>query len=203
MNFKTAVVQLVTVSLLIFVNSFLATAQSDSIYRLPAGTRISLKMDVELSSKVAGVNDTFTAKVAKPVIVRDVVVLPVGTVIEGRVDSVSKAAAGHNGELDPVFESIRFENVQPRKIEGELVTKLVTPSSSMTTALSVIGGSVIGAVLGAVSKANNGALIGAGVGAGAGTSVALLRRGKDVRISTGEEFEIELKREVLLPVLDY
>ncbi len=204
MNFKTAVVQLVTVSLLIFANSFFATAQLDSIYRLPAGTRIRLKMDVELSSRVAAVNDTFAAKVAKPVMVRDVVVLPVGTVIEGRVDSVSMAAAGgHNGELDPVFESIRFENAQPRKIQGELVDKLVGPSSSMTNVLSVVGGTVIGAVLGAVSKTNNGALIGAGVGAGAGTSVALLRKGKDVRIRTGEEFEIELKREVLLPVLDY
>lgn len=204
MNFKTAVVQLVTVSLLIFASSLFVTAQTDSIYRLPAGTRIRLKMDVELSSRVASVNDTFTAKVARSVTVRDVVVLPVGTVIEGRVDSVSMAAAGgHNGELDPVFESIRFENAQPRKIEGELVDKLISPSSSMTTVLSIIGGTVIGAVLGAVSKTNNGALIGAGVGAGAGTSVALLRKGKDVRIRTGEEFEIELKREVLLPVLDY
>ena len=80
-----------------------------------------------------------------------------------------------------------------------MVTKLVGPSSSMTSVLSVVGGTVIGAVLGAVSKTNNGALIGGGVGAGAGTGIALLRKGKDVRIRTGEEFEIELKREVLLP----
>lgn len=204
MNFRTATVQLVTVSLLIFANSFFATAQPDSIYRLPAGTRIRLKMDVELSSKVAAVNDTFTAKVARSVTVRDVVVLPVGTVIGGRVDSVSMAAGGgHNGELDPVFETIRFENAQSRTIEGELVNKLVGPSSSMTSVLSVVGGTVIGAVLGAVSKTNNGALIGGGVGAGVGTGIALLRKGKDVRIRTGEEFEIELKREVLLPALDY
>ena len=58
-------------------------------------------------------------------------------------------------------------------------------------------------VFGAVSKANNGALIGAGVGAGAGTAVALLRKGKDVRIRDGEEFEIVLKKEIVLPVLDY
>ena len=108
MNFRTAAVQLVTVSLLIFVNSFFAIAQTDSIYRLPAGTRIRLKMDVEVSSGVASVNDTFTAKVAKPVTVRDVVVLPVGTVIGGRVDSVvdGTSSGGHNGEMDPVFETL-------------------------------------------------------------------------------------------------
>ena len=203
MNFKTAVVQLLTVSLLIFANSFLATAQTDSIYRLPVGTRIRLKMDVELSSRAASVNDTFTTKIAKPVIIRDVVVLPVGTVIEGRVTSVSIAAGGgHNGELNPVFESLRIENARPQKMDGVLVNNLSGASSSMGI-LSVIGGTVIGAVLGAVSKTNNGALIGGGIGAGSGTAVALMRKGKDVRIRSGEEFDIELKRELVLPVLDY
>jgi hypothetical protein len=68
---------------------------------------------------------------------------------------------------------------------------------------SIIGGTVIGAVFGAVTKSTNGALIGAGVGAGAGTAVAMLRKGKDVRIRKGEEFEIVLNKEVVLPVLDY
>ena len=30
-----------------------------------------------------------------------------------------------------------------------------------------------------------------------------MRKGKDVRIRSGEEFDIELKRELVLPVLDY
>ena len=203
MKLRTAVVQRVIVSLLIFANSFLVTAQTDSIYRLPAGTRIRLKMDVELSSRVANVNDTFTTKVAKPVMIRDVVVLPVGSVIEGRVMSVSMATAGgHGGELDPVFELLRTENARPQKMEGVLVHNLSGASSSMGI-LSVIGGTVIGAVIGAVSKTNNGALIGAGVGAGAGTAVALMRKGKEVRIRSGEVFDIELKCELVLPVLDY
>lgn len=204
MNFKTAVVQLITFSLLIFANSVFAAAQPDSIYRLPAGTRIRLKMEVELSSRVASVNDTFIATVAKPVLIRDIVALPVGTIIEGRVTSVSKAAGGgHNGTLEPVFGSLRFTNTAPIKIDGVLVNKMVVPSSSILTFLSVIGGIAIGAVIGAASNVHNGVLIGAGVGAGAGTGVALLRKGKDVRIRTGEEFKIELKREVVLPVLDY
>lgn len=203
MNFKTAVVQIVVVSLLIFANFALVTAQSDSIYRLPVGTRIRLKMDVELSSRVANVNDTFTATVAKAVMVRDTVILPVGTIVEGRVDSVTMAASGgHNGELDPIFESIRVAKSSSQKIDAVLVNKL-TPPSSMTGVMSLIGGTVIGAVIGAASKTNNGALIGAGVGAGAGTAVALMRKGKDVRIRTGEEFDIELKHELVLPVLDY
>ena len=43
----------------------------------------------------------------------------------------------------------------------------------------------------------------AGIGAGAGTGAALLRKGKNVRIKSDEEFEIRLEKEVVLPVLDY
>ncbi len=204
MSFKTAFVQLIAVSLLIFANSFSSTAQSDSIYHLPVGTRIRLKMDVELSSGVASVNDTFTVAVAKPVMIRGVIALPVGTIIEGYVASVTKAAAGgRNGELDPLFDYLKFANTPPLKIDAVLVNKLESRASPVVNVLSIIGGTVIGAVIGAVSKTDHGAAIGAGIGAAAGTSIAFLRKGKDVRIEKDKEFEIELKHEVLLPVLDY
>ena len=204
MSFKTASVKLAAVSLLIFANSILVAAQPDSIYKIPAGTQMSLKMDVELSSKVAGVNDTFTAAVAKPVMIRDTVVLPVGTVIEGRVTSVARAGSGgKNGNLEVVFESLRIVNTQRRTIEGELVNKIEAKPSSVTNALTIVGGTVIGAVFGLVSRSDKGVLIGAGAGAGVGGAIALLRKGRDVRIRDGEEFEIVLKKEVVLPVLDY
>lgn len=204
MNFKTAFVRPAVVSLLIFANSFILAAQPDSIYRIPAGTRMRLKMDVELSSKVASKNDTFTATIAKPVTVRDTVVLPVGTVIQGRVTGAAPAASGgQNGKLDVIFESLRIVNNPPRTIEAELVGNIAAKQSNTTTVLSIVGGTVVGAVFGFVSKADKGAAIGAGIGAGVGTGIALLHKGKDVKIADGEEFEIELKKELALPVLDY
>lgn len=204
MNFKTAIVRPAAVSLLIFANSFIVSAQSDSIYRLVAGTRMRLKMDVELSSKVTSVNDTFTATVSKPVMVRDTIVLPAGTVVEGRVTSVTHAGTGgQNGKFDVVFESLRIINSPTRRIDAELVNKIEARSSSLTTALTIVGGTVVGTVFGLFSKSDKGTLIGAGIGAGAGTGIAMLRKGKDIKIRDGEEFEIELKKEVVLPVLDY
>ena len=138
MNFKTVFVRLITLSVLIFANSISSTAQPDSIYRLPAGTRIRLKMDVELSSKAASMNDTFTAVVAKPVKVRDTIALPVGTVIEGRVTSVSKASAGlENGSLELVFESLRFVNLPPRTIDG--FVPIIDPDPDFRLGVSLSG----------------------------------------------------------------
>ena len=190
-------------SILIFANSYLTLGQPDSIYRLPAGTRIRVKLDAEINSRVSSINDTFLAAVAKPVFIRDAVVLPAGTLIEGRVSSVTRAAAGGQaGKLDVVFETMKISN-QIRHIDAAMVTPIRAGSSRTFNILSILGGLGAGAAIGAASNSSNGALIGAGVGGGAGTAVAMLRKGKDVRIRKGEEVEIELRKEVVLPVLDY
>ena len=182
----------------------MVAAQPDSIYRLPAGTKIRLSMDSGISSKVSAVNDTFTTTVSKPLSVRDSVVLPVGTVIEGRVTKVSSAASGgKNGRMQVRFETIRFADNRKRSIDAFLVNDLKAASSRTTDLFTVFGGTALGAIFGAVSKVDNGALIGAGIGAGTGTGMAVLRKGKDVFIRTKQEFEIELKSEVTLPASDY
>src|SRR3954463_7304503 len=91
--------------ILIFAVTESSYSQPDSIYRLPAGTRIRLKLDAELTSRVASVDDTFLAFVATPVSIRDAVVVPAGTQIEGRVIGVRRAGAmGRNGSLELLFE---------------------------------------------------------------------------------------------------
>lgn len=203
MNFWLKKTKIFATLILIFAGFNLIKAQ-DSIYKLQAGTKIRLKMETEINSKVSGVNDTFLTKVSEPVKVRDSVVLPAGTVIEGRVVKVEKASTGgQGGKMELVFETIRFPEGGKREIEGVLVKQLKAESTQSFSLLSVIGGTAIGAIIGAASKTDNGALIGAGIGAGAGTGVAFARKGKDVRIKTDEEFEIELKKEVVLPVRDF
>ena len=187
-------------AVLIFANPI--WTQAPSIYRLPAGTRIRLKMDAEINSEVSSVDDTFLAYVAKPVMNRDVVVVPEGTVIEGRIIKVTRASAGNrDGGLEVTFETLRLKS-GTRRIEGTVTSPFRVGSSSTFKVLSVLGGAAAGAVLGGLNS-TTGALIGAGIGAGAGTGVALAHKGKELRLKRGEEFEIELKKEVVLPVLDY
>lgn len=204
MNFIAHKTKIFAFSFLIFAIYSTVDAQSDSIYRMPAGTKIRLRMDAGISSRISSANDTFTTTVAKAIVVDDVVVLPFGTVIEGRVINVSTADfGGRHGTMNVRFETIRFTERVKRDIEGSLVSEL-KPSSGRTSAiLSIFGGTAAGAILGAVTGNRKGALAGAGIGAGAGTAVAFIRKGRDVAIKTDEEFEIELKREVTLPASDY
>lgn len=189
---------------LIFGNSIAIRSQDDPIYRLPAGTRIHLRMDAELSSRAASVDDTFIASVSRPVMRRNVLVLPVGTVLEGRVTKASPAGSGvQDGFLEVRFETIKLEGMSAGSIDGQLVGRRTESSSSLPGVLSVIGGTALGAVIGSLARPGSGALIGAGIGAGAGVGIALARKGKDRRLLKNEELEIELRKDVILPVRDY
>lgn len=193
-----------TLLLLIFANYSSANAQPGSIYRLPAGIRMTLKLDAELSSRVSSVNDTFVAVLTKPVFVRDTIVLAKGTVVEGRVASVERAAhGGKAGRLDVTFEWLRLSKDQARKIDAALVNAISVRSSGRFRTLSIFAGAIVGGAVGAVTKSPTNAVIGAGVGGGAGAVIGLAKQGREARIAKDEEFEIELKGEVILPVLDY
>jgi len=192
---------------LLFFASFISIeAQANSgNYQLQAGTLIRVQMDNEINSRIASVNDTFTATIAAPVTVRESVVLPIGTIIEGRVTKVIRASSGgKNGSLEVSFETMRLTNGVKQEIEGTLVSRLKAESlSPATSVLTVLGGTAVGGIVGAISKAQNGALIGAGIGAGAGTGVVFLRKGRDVSIKADEEFEIRLTKNIVLPVEDF
>jgi hypothetical protein len=203
MNIRRKATNIFAFLFLLFANFSVLNAQN-SIYQLEAGTRIKVQMDTEINSGISGVNDTFTTKLSEPLKVRETVVLPVGTIIEGRIIKAERAAnGGKSGILSVRFETIKFENGEKRAIEGVLVNELKAASSQKTNVLTIIGGTAIGALIGAISGKNSGAGIGAALGAGAGTGVVFLRKGKNLRIKTNEKFEIELTKQVILPVLDY
>lgn len=188
--------------LLFFSISTGASAQ-ESIYRLEAGTKIRVRLDTEINSRVSSVGDTFLTRTVRDIVVRDTVVLAAGTAIEGRVTAARPAGyAGKSGSLTVVFETLRLGR-ESRSIEAVPSREFKAGRAGLFGWIAVIGSTAAGALIGSVSGADNGGLIGAGVGAGLGTGAALARKGKDVRIKTDEEFEIVLRQSVLLPVRDF
>jgi outer membrane lipoprotein SlyB len=191
--------------LILFFVSSISAQRSDSIYVLQSGTKIRAKMDNEINSKISSVNDTFTVTVSKPVVVRETEVLPIGTVIEGRITEVKRASiGGEDGNFVVVFETMRLPNGAKRDIEAGLVDfEEPKKSNVVRNLISIFGGAGIGALIGAASGKENGALIGAGIGAGAGTGASVLQKGKEARIKSDEEIEIRLNKDVTLPVEDF
>lgn len=176
--------------------------ESDSIYRIPVGTHIRLRMEGEISSKFSTVNDTFLARVAVPVVIRDVTVLPAGVLVEGRIVDASPAGVGsRNGRIDFRIETMKFSDSINRSVDG-VPSEPFKPKRSNKW-FPAVGGSIIGAAVGFAVGSAPGAIIGAGIGGGIGAGAAYSRKGSNVGLKDDDVFEIILKKEVVLPVLDY
>lgn len=199
MGIRAFFTKVFAVLLLFFVNS-VAAAPDDPYYILRAGTKIRLKLDTPVSSAFSVKGDTFLAYVSKPVQKNGEVVLPIGIAIEGRVlDAEENGISGKVGSLDLDFETIRFESGETRSIDAKLAKPLKAGSRHGWQLVSILGGTIGGTLLGAATGKGRGALIGTGIGAAAGTGTAVLIKGENVGIASGEEFEIVLERDVTLP----
>lgn len=183
------------------------------VFRVDSGTVIRARINSTLSSKTAQVGNTFTANVTEPVYsTNGVVVIPSGSTLTGRVDTVKKAGNnGKPGEISVSFNQVRTPNGRTRAINGSL-TELNddgTISDNEGTAsgkkmknrklIFIGGGAAGGAVLGAVIGGGKGALIGGLLGAGGGFLGDRFIKGPDAEVKSGTEFGVYLNQSVSMP----
>ena len=183
------------------------------LYSVASGTVVRVRMNRTISSKTAQVGNTFTVNVTEPVYSSNgVVVIPTGSTLTGRVDTVKRAAnGGKPGEIDVSFTQVRLPNGRTRAINGSL-TELGggdTRSDNEGTAsgkpmknrklIFIGGGGAGGAVLGAAIGGGKGALIGGLLGAGAGFLGDKFTKGKEAEVESGTEFGVYLNQSLALP----
>lgn len=192
-------------SLLIFANSIVGQSISEttSIYRLAAGTRIPVRLDVELSSRNATRNDTFISRTVSPIYIDDSVALPEGTVIEGEVLDVRRASfGGRNGMIELSFSVIRFGNDLERRMSSARIRRFGDNDSVLISTAAIGGGAVGGLAIGSANNDGRGRWLVAGVGAAIGAGFSILRKGRDASIRPDQHIFVVLERDVVLPVTD-
>jgi hypothetical protein len=183
------------------------------LYTVQSGQRFRVRMNETLNSKTARVGDTFTTTVTEPVYsTNGVIVIPTGSTVIGRVDSVKPAKKGGDpGSIDVSFVEVKLPNGTRRAINGSL-TDLVsddaksdaegTASGDRTKNRKLIfigGGGAGGAVIGGIAGGGKGAIIGGLIGAGAGLLGERLTKGEEAEVKSGTEFGIYLNRAISLP----
>lgn len=192
------------VAALIFANLTFAKAQGDTSYRLQKGTKLSLSMEVEVSTSVAAKNDTFVARLAENFTKDGVVLLPKGSKFEGTViDTQSAGIGSRDGRIVIEIDTLWIGNEIRRSVSSKTLTKFKPESRRTLDILSFAGGTLAGAFIGYATGTNNGALIGGAVGAGLGGGTLAVRKGRELRIKQGQRFEIELTEDLLLPAMEY
>jgi hypothetical protein len=177
-------------------------------FPVQSGTRIRVRMNETLSSKTARVGDRFTTNVTEPVYSNTgVLVIPAGSVVTGRVDTVTPAAkGGRTGRIGVSFMSVRTPNGYTRAINGSLTdldSKSAKSDSESTASgdkmahrklIFIGGGGAGGAILGAAIGGGKGALIGGLLGAGGGFLGEKYTKGEEATVKSGTEFGVVLNQ---------
>ena len=138
---------------------------------IPAGTKITIRMDKQINSGTAKTGERFHANLNRDLVVDGKTIAKAGAPVRGKVTYAKASGRLH----DPGELTVRLTSVE---VHGKLVplstnaVRAVGKSHTKSNAVKIGGGAAAGTVVGAAFGGGKGALIGAGAGAAAGTGVA-------------------------------
>ena len=151
--------------------------QVPSQLTIKPGTFITVRINQTLSSDHNQQGDSFSATLARPLVVDGVVVAQPGETVGGRVsDAKSAVRAKGTAHLALQLTDLTLVDGQQLPIETQLVARTGGTSKGQDAG-AILGTSAIGAAIGAIAGEGSGAGIGAAAGAAAGTAGVLLTRG--------------------------
>ena len=187
------------------------TAQVPSVNRTIAISRdqvLLIELLSSLSSDASQQGDRFQARVIDP---RELE----GSIIEGRVLRVKRAGkVKGSSELQLAFETIRTPDNRTGTMSAQVIEIVdtgqrddnvgsvdseggVRGKGTTKDDISKVGASTgVGALIGAIFGGGKGAAIGAAIGGSMGTAGVLTSRGKDLRLTRGQQLRIRTASEM-------
>ena len=161
---------------------------------VPAGQEIDVRIERELSSGTAQVEDRFVATTAVDLHQGNDVLIPAGSTLRGVVSSVNKATrTDRKGSLTVAFDqiTIRGRNYPMRGTVTEALE-----SEGIKGEVGKIGaGAGVGAIIGGILGGAKGALLGVLIGGG-GTIAAT--EGKDAVLPAGTVLRVRFEQPLLV-----
>ena len=167
-----------------------STSSSSSSDRssIPSGQEIDVRLQKELTSDTAQVEDRFEATTAVDLYRGNDVLIPAGSVMRGVVSSVNRASrTDRKGTLTVAFDQVTVKG-RAYPMRGTVTQAL--ESEGIRGEIGRIGaGSAVGAIIGGIIGGTKGALLGVLIGGG-GTIAAT--EGKDVHLPAGTLLRVRM-----------
>jgi hypothetical protein len=190
------------------------TQESQQEYRrpeeviVPEGTVIPIVITAYLNTRSTQVGDTVYADTIYPIWIQQRLVVPKGSAIRGTVTEVAKPGKIQGkGRLAIRFNDLLLPNGIKRDLiatfrsihsNGEEKIDRKSESVARETGVNrqdvgtIVGTTANGAIIGSIVNGGSGALAGGGVGAAGGIATMLFTRNRDLVISPGTQFDLEL-----------
>ena len=148
---------------------------------IPSGQEIDVRLERELSSETAQVEDRFVATTMVDLYQGNDVLIPAGSQMRGVISSVNKATrTDRKGSLTVAFDQVTVRG-RSYPMRGT-VTQAIESEGIKGEAAKIGAGAGVGAIIGGILGGAKGALLGVLIGGG-GTIAAT--EGKDVTLPAG------------------
>ena len=155
---------------------------------IPEGQEIDARLETQLSSDTAQVEDRFQATTVADLYRGNEVLIPAGSTMRGVISSVTKASpTERKGTLTVVFDQITV-NGRTYPMRGT-VTEALESEGLKGEAARIGAGAGVGAIIGGILGGVKGALLGVLIGGG-GTIAAT--EGKDVTLPAGTILRVQM-----------
>jgi hypothetical protein len=162
---------------------------------IPAGSHIAVTLRQAVGSKISQPGDTFTASVARAIVVGGATVVRAGSTASGTVVDAKPLGRFKGGAV----LSLRLDTIRADGSSYQVATSTierVEAGKGKRTGGLIGGGAGLGAIIGGLAGGGKGALIGGLAGAGAGTAGAGLTGKKDIVIPAETTLTFRLERSV-------
>ena len=161
---------------------------------VPAGQEIDVRLERELSSDTAQVEDRFVATTMVDLYQGNDVLIPAGSTMRGVVSSVNKATrTDRKGSLTVAFDQVSIRG-RSYPMHGT-VTQALESQGIKGEAAKIGAGAGVGAIIGGILGGAKGALLGILIGGG-GTIAAT--EGKDVVLPAGSVLRVRFEQPLSL-----
>ena len=164
------------------------TSQSSGRSSIPEGQQLDARLEAELTSDTAQVEDRFQATTMADLYEGNNVLIPAGSMLRGVVSSVNRASrTDRKGSLTVAFDQITVRG-RTYPMRGT-VTHALESEGIRGEAGRIGAGAGVGAIIGGIIGGVKGALLGVLIGGG-GTIAAT--EGKDVTLPAGTILRVRL-----------
>jgi hypothetical protein len=190
-------------------NKTITTTTNDPVIAsvIPRDTILRIELLHNLSTDASQKGDPFQARVLDPKTLE-------GAVIDGHLEIVQRPGkAKGTAQLQLAFDQIKMPDGRISKFRAQVIEVIPNGSSQGVGKVDNEGGvkgtdstkgdvqkvgtaAGVGAVIGLIFGGGSGAAIGASIGAGVGTAGVLNQRGKDIRLSQGQQLRIRTATDV-------
>ena len=167
---------------------------------IPAGTSITAKLERTVETATSRAGEEVVASVAKNILSADMVVVPQGSMLRGRVETIQSATRDTEGRVRLVFREIQFPNGQRIQtwITNSFTAGLPNRNARYIayTAIAATAGGLIGGKHARVAGILGGTIVGFVI-AGSRNAPKL----QDLTLKPGRQIQLELGEDLVLAPL--